>query len=97
MLMEWLVAIELNKQGIVKAILPISIEMQEEGKKDGAKDGKAGLFSQSFFEELRSGKVNGQDIPDTVSTASIAKAREFLRMLDPPIELSEELTVNADR
>jgi hypothetical protein len=32
-------------------------------------------------------------IPDIVSPKSIAKAQEFLGMLDPPVALSEELTV----
>eukprot|EP01045_Picozoa_sp_COSAG04_P001761 COSAG04_NODE_60_length_30221_cov_15.908837_8_plen_775_part_00 len=94
-LMEWLVAIELNKRDIVKSIFPITIEMQDEGKKDGAKDGKAGLYSESFFMQLRDGKVNGKPLPDLVSAKSVAKAREFLRMLNPPVELSEELSVKA--
>ena len=44
-LMEWMVAIELKKRGIVKAIFPITIEMQDDGKKDGSKDGKPGADS----------------------------------------------------
>ena len=94
-LMEWIMALELNQRKIVKAIFPITVEQQEKGKKDGEKDGEAGRYSQSFVEELRSGKVAGQDLPDVVSTQSIAKAKEFLSMLDPPVELSEELTVKA--
>ena len=90
-LMEWMVAIELKKRGIVKAIFPITIEMQDEGKKDGSKDGKPGLYSEQFFMELRDGKVSGQALPDTVSAKSAAKAREFLGMLDPPMELSLSL------
>eukprot|EP01043_Picozoa_sp_COSAG02_P038966 COSAG02_NODE_3043_length_7483_cov_14.489166_2_plen_1135_part_00 len=107
-LMEWIVAIELHKRQVVKAIFPITIEMQDRGKKDGHKEGVPGLFSQSFFELLRDGKVNGRfendkvvegsstdllDLPDVVSFKSVAKARSFLRMLEPPVELSEELTV----
>ena len=42
---------------------------------------------------VSAGKVNGVDLPDVISTKSIAKAREFLGMLDPPVVLSEELTV----
>ena len=94
-LMEWMVAIELNKQGLIHSIFPITIEMQETGKMDGKKDDAAGLFSQSFFEELRDGKVNGQELPDIVSAKSAAKAREFLGMLEPPLELSKELTIKA--
>ena len=94
-LMEWIVAIELHKRGIVEAIFPITIEAQETGKKDGTKDGQDGLFSQFFFEELRDDKVNGQPLPDVVSPKSVAKAREFLSMLDEPVELTEELTVRA--
>ena len=33
-------------------------------------------------------------IPDVVSAKSVAKAREFLGMLDPPVTLSEEMTVS---
>ena len=103
-LMEWIVAIELHKCGIVKSIFPITIEQQESGRKDGQKDGEVGLFSQSFFEQLRDGKVatvfdvqtgavEVRELPDVVSVKTIAKAREFLGMLTPPVELSEELTV----
>ncbi len=107
-LMEWIIAIELQKRQIVKAIFPIAIEMQDKGQKDGQKDGVAGLYSQSFVEQLRDGKVKGKlengvmvdgddsdtvELADVVSAKSTAKAREFLQMLDPPVELSAELTV----
>eukprot|EP01047_Picozoa_sp_COSAG01_P016748 COSAG01_NODE_866_length_13045_cov_12.921288_6_plen_1707_part_00 len=82
-LMEWMIAIELNKRGIVKAIFPIVVGEQQTD----------GTFSQSFFEELRDGKVNGQKLPDIVSVKTTAKAREFLSKLDEPLELSEVLTV----
>jgi hypothetical protein len=95
-LAEWIMALELEKQGIVKAIFPIV--MGEQGK-----DGK---YSETFFESLRNGRVSWSAsdgshdagsgvIPDVVSAKSNAKAREFLGMLDPPVELSEELTVDA--
>eukprot|EP01045_Picozoa_sp_COSAG04_P029919 COSAG04_NODE_5045_length_1765_cov_1.162665_2_plen_143_part_00 len=54
-----------------------------------------GRYSESFFEELRDGKVNGQPLPDVVSTKSTARARKFLQLLDPPVELREELTVKS--
>ena len=34
-------------------------------------------------------------IPDVVSAKSVAKAREFLGMLDPPVTLSQEMTLSA--
>jgi hypothetical protein len=77
-LMEWLVALELQRRGIIKAILPISIGDQ----------GSDGTFSQSFFEELRDGKVGGRPLPDVVSHKTTAKAQEFLGMLEPPLALS---------
>eukprot|EP01047_Picozoa_sp_COSAG01_P016273 COSAG01_NODE_830_length_13271_cov_2.845278_3_plen_626_part_00 len=77
-LMEWLVALELQRRGIIKAILPISIGEQ----------GRDGTFSQSFFEELRNGKVGGRPLPDVVSHKTTAKAQEFLGMLKPPLALS---------
>ena len=107
-LMEWIVAIELQKRQIVKALFPITIEMQEEGRRDGHKDGVPGLYSQSFFEQLRGGKIRGKleggkvvegddtdlvELPDVLSAKSTAKARFFLQMLDPPVELTEELTI----
>eukprot|EP01046_Picozoa_sp_COSAG06_P043017 COSAG06_NODE_5570_length_3395_cov_9.177161_1_plen_845_part_10 len=106
-LMEWMVAIELQKRQIVQALFPITIEMQDKGRRDGQKDGLPGLYSQSFFEQLRDGKIRGKleggkvvegndtdlvELPDVVSAKSTAKARFFLQMLDPPVELSEELT-----
>jgi hypothetical protein len=95
-LTEWMMALELEKRGIVKAVFPILLGEQ----------GSDGKFSQSFFEELRNGKVSwptatdgstpasGQ-LPDVVSAKSLAKARDFLSMLEPPMELTEELTVRA--
>ena len=47
-LMEFMMAIELQRRGIVKAIFPILVGEQ-------SRDGK---FSQSFFEELRNGSVS---------------------------------------
>ena len=103
-LMEWIVAIELQKRQIVKALFPITIEMQEKGRRDGQKDGVPGLYSQSFFEQLRDGKIRGKleggkvvegdgadlvELPDVLSVKSTAKARSFLQMLDPPVELTE--------
>eukprot|EP01043_Picozoa_sp_COSAG02_P039595 COSAG02_NODE_3140_length_7296_cov_180.632347_1_plen_957_part_10 len=96
-LAEWIMALELQKQGIVKAILPIV--MGEQSTVDGK-------YSQSFFESVRDGRVcwpasegfhaaGSGTIPDVVSAKSVAKARDFLGMLDPPIQLSEELTVKA--
>ena len=46
-LAEWLMALELQKRGIVKAIFPIVMGEQRS-------DGK---YSQSFFEDLRDGTV----------------------------------------
>ena len=106
-LIEWMVAIELQKRQIVQALLPITIEMQDKSRKDSQRDGLPGLYSQSFFEQLRDGKIRGKleggkvvegndtdlvELPDVVSAKSTAKARFFLQMLDPPVELSEELT-----
>ena len=96
MLAEWIMALELQSRGIIKAIFPIV--MGEQGE-----DGK---YSQTFFEDLRDGRVSwpasdgvydagSGTISDQVSAKSTAKAREFLSMLDPPVELSEELTVDA--
>ena len=99
-LAEWVMALELHKQRVIKAIFPVVMGEQ-------SKDGK---YSQTFFEGLRDSRVSwtasqpdaqkpypagSGTIPDVVSAKSIAKAREFLGMLDPPVELSEELTVNA--
>ena len=95
-LAEWIMAVELQSKGIIKAILPIV--MGEQGK-----DGK---YSQTFFEDLRDGRVSwpasdgfyaagSGTISDAVSAKSTAKAKEFLSMLDPPVELGEELTVDA--
>jgi tRNA A-37 threonylcarbamoyl transferase component Bud32 len=93
-LTEWIMALELQKRGIVKAIFPIMVGEQE----------KDGRYSQSFFEELRDGRVSwpasegfhaagGGALPDVTSAKSIALAKEFLGMLDPPVQLSEELSV----
>eukprot|EP01043_Picozoa_sp_COSAG02_P044107 COSAG02_NODE_3903_length_6061_cov_2.511238_1_plen_1174_part_00 len=82
-LMEWIVAIELHKCGVVKSIFPIVMGQQ-------ADDGK---FEQFFFEKLLQGEVDGKPLPDMVSKKTTEKAREFLSMLDPPVELSQELTV----
>ena len=82
-LMEWIVAIELQKQGIVKAIFPIVMGQQ-------ADDGK---YEQFFFEKLLQGEVNGRPLPNVVSKKSTEKAREFLGMLAELVELSQELTV----
>jgi hypothetical protein len=95
-LAEWIMALELHSRGIVKAIFPIV--MGEQGE-----DGK---YSQTFFAEVRDGRVSwpasdgfysagSGTISDVASAKSTAKAREFLSMLDPPVELSEELTVDA--
>lgn len=95
-LAEWIMALELQKQGVVKAIFPIVMGEQ-------TKDGK---YSQTFFECLRDSRVSwpASDgfhdagsgvIPDVISVKSTTKAREFLGMLDPPVTLSEEMTVNA--
>jgi serine/threonine protein kinase len=95
-LVEWIMALELQKQGIVKAIFPIVMGEQNS-------DGK---FSQTFFEGLRDNRVSwpASDgfyaggsgvIPDVVSAKSTTKAREFLGMLTPPVPLSEEMTVSA--
>ena len=93
-LMEWIVALELHKQGVIKAIFPIV--MGEQSPEDGS-------YSQTFFEKLRDGQVHwpaagdnpagNAELPDVVSAKTVAKAREFLQMLSPPVELSEELTV----
>ena len=82
-LMEWIVAIELQKRGIVKAIFPIVM----------GKQGEDGKYEQFFFETLLQGQVAGQPLPDIVSKMTTEKAREFLGMLEEPVELSEELTV----
>eukprot|EP01046_Picozoa_sp_COSAG06_P062375 COSAG06_NODE_14050_length_1194_cov_1.315982_2_plen_199_part_01 len=99
-LAEWIMALELQKQGTVKAIFPIVMGEQ-------TSDGK---YSQTFFMALRDGQVSWPAshpgasvsypagsgvIPDVISAKSTAKAREFLGMLDPPVVLSEEMTVNA--
>lgn len=92
-LAEWMMALELYKRDIVKAIFPIVFGEQD-------KDGK---FDGQFFAELRDGNVswpashhheagNGT-IPDVVSAKTIALANKFLRMLEPPMELSEALSV----
>ena len=82
--------------------------MQDMGKKDGSNDGKAGLYAHSFYGHLKNGKVKGRlengkvvegadtdlvDLPDVVSQQTTARARSLLQKLDPPIDLSEELTV----
>ena len=82
-LMEWIVAIELQKRGIVKAVFPIVMGQQ-------AVDGK---YEQFFFEKLLQGEVDGRPLPNVVSKKTTDKAREFLGMLDAPVELSQELTV----
>jgi hypothetical protein len=64
---------------VIKAIFPIIIGDQ----------GSDGTFSQSFFEELRDGKVGGRPLPDVVSHKTTAKAQEFLGMLEPPLALSD--------
>ena len=81
--MEWIVAIELQKRGIVKAIFPIVM----------GKQGTDGKFEQFFFEKLLQGQVAGKPLPDIVSKKTTDKAREFLGMLEEPVELSEELSV----
>ena len=83
-LLEWVVAIELHNQGIIKAILPIVI---------GEQDSEDGHYSRAFFDDLRGGMINSQPLPDVVSKQTSAKAREFLGNLDTPVELTEELTV----
>ena len=107
-LIEWIVAVELQKRQVIKALYPITIEMQDRDIKDGQTDALPGLYSQSFFEQLRDGKIRGKleggkvveggdtdlvELPDVVSAKSTTKARSFLQMLDPPVELSEELTI----
>ena len=107
-LVEWIVAIELQKRQIVKALFPITIEMQEKGRRDSRKDGVPGLYSQDFFEQLRGGKIRGKleggkvvegddndlvELPDVLSVKSTTKARSLLQMLDPKFELTEELTI----
>jgi hypothetical protein len=99
-LAEWIVALTLQKQGIVKAILPIVMGEQ-------STDGK---YSETFFESLRDSRVSwpashpdasfthpagSGTIPVIVSAKSTAKAKEFLGMLDPPVTLSEDMTVDA--
>ena len=53
-LLEWIMALELMKQGVIKAIFPIIIGDQ---RPDGS-------YGEGFFQELRTGKVNGQPLPD---------------------------------
>lgn len=94
-LAEWTMALELESRGIVKAIFPIVIGEQDHH----------GKYSQTFFEGLRDSRVNWPAtdefgagsgvIPNVVSAKSTAKAKEFLSMLEPPVVLSEELTVDA--
>jgi hypothetical protein len=95
-LAEWIMALELQKQGIVHAIFPIVIGEQSTD----------GTYSHLFFERLRDSRVSWPEcdgfhnsgsgvLPDVVSSKSTAKAKEFLNMLDPPVLLSEELTVAA--
>jgi len=95
-LVEWIMALELQSRGVVKSIFPIMIGEQTQN----------GQYSQRFFEDLRDNRVswpasngfhdagNGV-LPEVVSAKSTAKAREFLGMLTPPVELREELTVAA--
>eukprot|EP01047_Picozoa_sp_COSAG01_P089850 COSAG01_NODE_21847_length_882_cov_1.356322_1_plen_88_part_00 len=68
---------------MISSIYPIVIGDQED----------SGLFSKSFFEGLRNDLVGDQLLPDVVSAKSTAKAREFLRMLEPPVELTQQLTI----
>ena len=95
-LTEWVMALELQQRGYVQAVFPIVVGEQRQD----------GTFSGSFFEELRNGRVSwpasegfhgagSGEIPDVVSHESIAKAKEFLAKLDPPLQLTEELTVRA--
>ena len=47
--------------------------MQDKGRRDGQKDGVLGLYSQSFFEQLRDGKINATgSVTLTASAASTA-------------------------
>ena len=93
-LAEWLMAIELQKRGVVRAIFPVMIGEQR----------RDGTYSDSFFEDLRNGQVRwpaskghheagSGSLPQTPSAKSTALARKYLGLLEPPIELSEEITV----
>ena len=86
-LVEWMIALELHKQKRAPAIFPILLGEQDD----------LGQWNEDFFATLRSGKVrvDGQlhALPDVVSQKTVAKARSLLGQLEPPVELTEELTV----
>ena len=73
----------LHTRGIVKAIMPVIVNEQEDG-----------THHEAFFQELLSGNVDGAPLPDVVSEKSMAKAAEFLALLPAecggPIELTSE-------
>eukprot|EP01051_Picozoa_sp_SAG22_P021719 SAG22_NODE_4909_length_1135_cov_1.081081_2_plen_279_part_01 len=82
-LAEYIMAFALHNRGIVKAIMPVIVNEQDDG-----------THNEAFFQELLSGNVDGAPLPDVVSEKTMAKAAEFLALLPPehggPIELTAE-------
>jgi serine/threonine protein kinase len=83
-LVEYIMAFALHKRGIVKAIVPVVLNEQDDG-----------THTEAFFQQLLSGAVaEGEPFPDAVSAMSMAKAAEFLSQLPAehggPIELTPE-------
>ena len=81
-LMEYIMALALHKQGIIKAILPVIVDEQEDGS-----------HTAEFFQELRNGEVGGRALPRVAPVQSASKAAAFLRMVPPhlggPVVLTE--------
>ena len=72
----------LHTRGIVKAIMPVIVNEQEDG-----------THHDAFFQELLSGNVDGAPLPDVVSEKSMAKAIEFLALLPTEYGGPNDLTV----
>ena len=82
-LVEYYMALALHSRGIIKAILPVILNEQEDG-----------THTQEFFQDIRSGVVDGRELPTVPSEKSFAKAASFLAQLPPqcggPIALTTE-------
>ena len=86
----------------MKAIFPVALgEQTADGKFsqtffEELRDGKVSWpASDGYPDKPGSYPASEGRLPDVVSARSAAKAREFLGLLEPPVELSEELTVKA--
>ena len=77
-----IMAAVLHTRGIVKAIMPVIVNEQEDG-----------THHEAFFQELLSGNVDGAPLPDVVSEKSMAKAVEFLALLPTEYGGPNDLTV----